>query len=76
MHARFAMLGLPGMLVPELLTNSGSTGLEWFNAGAAPMWTSTGSLLGMQFLLMGWVEVRRYLVSTVQEQLPVRSSCC
>nr|6IGZ_4 Chain 4, Lhca-b [Bryopsis corticulans]6IGZ_8 Chain 8, Lhca-b [Bryopsis corticulans] len=63
-HGRFAMMGLVGMLVPELLTNAGiglpAKGTEWFNAGAAPMFAPTGVLFAMQFLLMGWAEIRRY----------------
>lgn len=60
------MMGLAGMLIPELFTNAGipfaGSGTEWFNAGSAPMWTSTGTLYAMQFLLMGWAEIRRYSI--------------
>jgi len=61
-HARFAMLGTFGILVPEALTMAGVLNVPvWYEAGA----TGTGvtdlkTLLVVQLLMMGWVETKRY----------------
>lgn len=53
-HARWAMLGVAGVLAAEI------TGQDWFNAGSKEYFADTRTLLGIQFFLMAWVEVRRW----------------
>lgn len=64
-HARFAMLGTAGILIPEALTKAGALNVPvWFEAGAAPGAVGISdfkSLLAIQLILMGWVETKRYM---------------
>eukprot|EP00197_Chlamydomonas_leiostraca_P002672 CAMPEP_0202857030 /NCGR_PEP_ID=MMETSP1391-20130828/117_1 /ASSEMBLY_ACC=CAM_ASM_000867 /TAXON_ID=1034604 /ORGANISM="Chlamydomonas leiostraca, Strain SAG 11-49" /LENGTH=258 /DNA_ID=CAMNT_0049535777 /DNA_START=9 /DNA_END=785 /DNA_ORIENTATION=+ len=63
-NARWAMLAVAGILVPELLSSIGfswpGAGVKWFEAGAFPYFASAGALFGVQMLLFAWVEFRRY----------------
>jgi len=65
-HARFAMLALAHCVAPSLAGKIGisypGAGVEWYEAGTYDgYFTSTNTLLTVQFLMMGWAEVRRYL---------------
>jgi len=60
-HARFAMLGTAGVLIPEALTKMGMMNVPvWFEAGAVeyPI-ANTLSLAITQVILMGFAEHRR-----------------
>lgn len=64
-HARFAMLGVAGMLLPELVADLGlkwpGAGVKWYDAGAFTGYFAPVSVLfAIQFFLMGWAEMRRY----------------
>nr|AAB40979.1 light harvesting complex a [Volvox carteri f. nagariensis] len=63
-HARFAMLAVAGILVPELLTNIGfswpGAGVAWYDAGKFQYFAPASSLFGVQMLLFAWAELRRY----------------
>ena len=63
-HARFAMLGVAGMLLPELVAGLGvqwpGAGVKWYDAGAFDgYFAPPGVLFAIQFFLMGWAEMRR-----------------
>jgi hypothetical protein len=62
MHCRWAMLGLAGMVGPELTTKIGMTDLpNWIEAGNWDgYWLGAGPLLFVQFAMMNWAEVRRW----------------
>ena len=53
-HARFAMLGTVGILVPEILTKLGVANIPvWFEAGKTPsLAVNFGALLTVQLILM------------------------
>ena len=64
MHCRWAMLGVAGILLPNIATVAG--------AGDLPLWTEAGEIVNgkisngltlfwMQMILMNWVEVRRWM---------------
>jgi len=60
-HGRFAMWASAGILGPELLTNLGvnwpGAGVAWYDAGAFDgYFTTPGTLLVVQILLLAWVE--------------------
>ena len=61
-HARWAMLGVAGIIGQEVLNPD----VFWYNAGLpenlpAPFTNiNLGGLLAVEFLLMHWVEVRRW----------------
>lgn len=62
-HCRWAMLGVVGILVPELLTKLGIGNFpEWNVAGAAAQFPKEEipSLVIAQIALMGWAEFRRW----------------
>ncbi|OVA10466.1 Chlorophyll A-B binding protein [Macleaya cordata] len=62
-HARFAMAGVAGILLTDLLRVTGLGNLPiWYEAGAVKFeFASTRTLLIVQLLLMGFVETKRYM---------------
>ncbi|XP_060188047.1 photosystem I chlorophyll a/b-binding protein 5, chloroplastic [Lycium barbarum] len=62
-HARFAMAGVAGILLTDLLRVTGIRDLPvWYEAGATKFnIASTRTLLIIQLLLMGFVETKRYM---------------
>eukprot|EP00240_Pyramimonas_obovata_P013157 CAMPEP_0118958442 /NCGR_PEP_ID=MMETSP1169-20130426/62611_1 /TAXON_ID=36882 /ORGANISM="Pyramimonas obovata, Strain CCMP722" /LENGTH=250 /DNA_ID=CAMNT_0006906557 /DNA_START=547 /DNA_END=1299 /DNA_ORIENTATION=+ len=60
-HARFAMLGAAGVLIPEALTKMGVLNVPvWYEAGAMELsFTNTITLATTQAILMGFAEHRR-----------------
>ena len=62
-NGRWAMLGSAGVLFPELLNGLGTGGpaaaQPWYDAGAGNYWAPSSTLLGIEFFLMAWVEIRR-----------------
>ncbi len=65
-HCRFAMLGVAGVLFPEVLKGAGLGGpaaqVPWFDAGKFEYFASADALFGVQMLLFAWVELRRLQV--------------
>ncbi|KAL6752780.1 light harvesting complex A [Haematococcus lacustris] len=63
-HARFAMLAVAGILLPELAASLGvswpGAGVAWYDAGKFHYFAPTSTLFGIQMLLFAWVELRRY----------------
>lgn len=65
-HARFAMLGLAGCTIPELLARLGifapaGSPVAWYDAGAWGQYFAPASALwAAQIALMGWAESRRW----------------
>lgn len=70
-HARFAMLGVAGVLFPELISGIGLGGpaaaTKWFDAGKFEYFAPASTLFIVQMLLFAWVEIRRcvFLTQTV-----------
>ncbi|MCL7038020.1 hypothetical protein MKW94_016545 [Papaver nudicaule] len=62
-HARFAMAGVAGILFTDLLRVTRLVNLPiWYEAGAVKFeFASTTTLIIVQFLLMGFVETKRYM---------------
>ncbi|CAL0327072.1 unnamed protein product [Lupinus luteus] len=62
-HSRFAMLGVLGILVTDLLRVTGLSKIPvWYEAGAAKYeFANTGTLIIVQLLLMGFAETKRYM---------------
>ncbi|KAK3275453.1 hypothetical protein CYMTET_16419 [Cymbomonas tetramitiformis] len=61
-HARFAMLGLAGMVVPEVWTLAGVWEAPvWFEAGKYDYGVNFATIFTCQIILMGWAETRRYM---------------
>lgn len=62
-HARFAMAGIAGILFTDLLRTTGISKLPvWYEAGATKFdFASTTTLLFVQLILMGFVEMKRYM---------------
>ncbi|KAF5747000.1 Light-harvesting complex I protein Lhca5 isoform 1 [Tripterygium wilfordii] len=62
-HARFAMAGVAGILFTDLLRVTGISKFPvWYEAGAVKFeFASTGTLLVVQLLLMGFAETKRYM---------------
>lgn len=62
-HARFAMAGVAGILLTDLLRVTRIRDLPvWYEAGATKFnFASTTTLLIIQLLLMGFVETKRYM---------------
>lgn len=52
-HARWAMLGVAGVLGAE------ATGHDWFTAGSQEYFADSKTLFAIQMFLMAWVEIRR-----------------
>ncbi len=49
------MAAVVGILVTELLGKP-----KWFEAGAEEYWMPSGPLLAVEFLIMGFFELKRY----------------
>uniref|UniRef100_A0A0F7GZW1 Chlorophyll a-b binding protein, chloroplastic n=1 Tax=California macrophylla TaxID=337344 RepID=A0A0F7GZW1_9ROSI len=62
-HCRFAMAGVAGILVTDLLRVTGLSNLPvWYEAGAMKFgFASTTTLFLVQMILMGFVETKRYM---------------
>ncbi|XP_062094873.1 photosystem I chlorophyll a/b-binding protein 5, chloroplastic-like isoform X2 [Humulus lupulus] len=62
-HARFAMLGVAGILLTDLLRVAGVSNLPlWYKAGAIKYgFANTETLFIVQLILMGFVETKRYM---------------
>mmetsp|Transcript_10742 Transcript_10742/g.66256 ORF Transcript_10742/g.66256 Transcript_10742/m.66256 type:complete len:193 (-) Transcript_10742:34-612(-) len=62
-HCRFAMLGVVGVLVPELLTKLGVVNLPvWYEAGAMDIsWTNFVTLVVVMHYMFGFAEMKRYM---------------
>lgn len=62
-HARFAMAGVAGILLTDLLRVTGIRSLPvWYEAGAVKYdFASTRTLFIVQLILMGFVETKRYM---------------
>ncbi|KAM6551791.1 hypothetical protein CsatB_001599 [Cannabis sativa] len=62
-HARFAMLGVAGILLTDLLRVAGISNLPlWYKAGAIKYgFANTETLFIVQLILMGFVETKRYM---------------
>ncbi|KAI4336972.1 hypothetical protein L6164_015437 [Bauhinia variegata] len=62
-HARFAMIGVAGILFTDLLRITGLSKVPvWFEAGAVKYeFANTETLFLVQLLLMGFVETKRYM---------------
>ena len=62
-HARFAMLGVAGILVPDLFHSIGAGGpaaqIPWFDHAKFEYYAPIKALFGAQMLLFAWVELRR-----------------
>jgi len=68
-HGRWAMLGIAGLVTPEILGNMGvipaSTGLVWFKSGAIPpqgtfdYWADPVTIFWINMVMMNFVEVKR-----------------
>eukprot|EP00963_Diacronema_lutheri_P002570 scaffold177_cov334-Pavlova_lutheri.AAC.73 len=60
-NARWAMLGVVGILVPELMTKAGILDAPmWTEAGSQEYFASPVALTIVQFYLFAWVEGRRW----------------
>ncbi|KAL5992800.1 Photosystem I chlorophyll a/b-binding protein 5, chloroplastic [Asimina triloba] len=62
-HSRFAMAGVAGILVTDLLRVTGISNVPvWYEAGAVKYeFASTETLFIVQLILMGFVETKRYM---------------
>ncbi|XP_030950286.1 photosystem I chlorophyll a/b-binding protein 5, chloroplastic [Quercus lobata] len=62
-HARFAMLGVAGILLTDLLRVTGISNIPvWYEAGAVKFkFANTETLFIVQLILMGFVETKRYM---------------
>ncbi|KAE9602188.1 putative chlorophyll A-B binding protein [Lupinus albus] len=59
-NSRWAMLGVAGMLVPQIINKVGGTNFpEWFDAGKEQYFASSSTLLVIEFLLFNFAELRR-----------------
>ncbi|XP_022144176.1 photosystem I chlorophyll a/b-binding protein 5, chloroplastic isoform X2 [Momordica charantia] len=63
LHSRFAMLGISGILLTDLLRVTGVSKVPvWYTAGAAEYgFANKETLFIVQLLLMGFVETKRYM---------------
>eukprot|EP00897_Mesotaenium_endlicherianum_P003021 jgi/Mesen1/2747/ME000169S01918 len=60
-NGRWAMLGVAGILVPEVLTKAGLLSVPlWYDAGKAEYFAPASTLFIIEFLLFHYVEVRRW----------------
>ena len=64
-HARFAMLGVAGIALPDIAAKAGinwaGAGVPWYEAGEFSYFAPTGAIFVTQILMMGWAEARRYM---------------
>lgn len=60
-NSRWAMLGVAGMLIPEVLTKIGLINApQWYDAGKAEYFASSSTLFVIEFILFHYVEIRRW----------------
>ncbi|KAJ6830365.1 chlorophyll a-b binding protein 4, chloroplastic [Iris pallida] len=60
-NGRWAMLGVAGMLLPEVFTKMGIINVpEWYDAGKAEYFASSSTLFVIEFILFHYVEIRRW----------------
>lgn len=60
-NGRWAMLGVAGIIIPEVLTKAGILNVPvWFDAGKAEYFAPASTLFVIEFLLFHYVEVRRW----------------
>jgi hypothetical protein len=64
-NGRWAMLGVAGILFPELASNIGiswpGAGVAWYDAGKFEYFADAKTLFGVQMLLFAWVEFNRWV---------------
>lgn len=64
-HCRFAMLGVAGILVPDIAAKAGiswaGAGVPWYEAGDFSYFAPTGAIFVTQILMMGFAETRRWM---------------
>jgi len=60
-NGRWAMLGVAGMLLPEVFTKLGIINVpKWYDAGKAEYFASSSTLFVIEFILFHYVEIRRW----------------
>lgn len=60
-NGRWAMLGVAGMLLPEVLTSAGLLNVpKWYDAGKSEYFASSSTLFVIEFILFHYVEIRRW----------------
>uniref|UniRef100_A0A2N9GRC2 Chlorophyll a-b binding protein, chloroplastic n=1 Tax=Fagus sylvatica TaxID=28930 RepID=A0A2N9GRC2_FAGSY len=60
-NSRWAMLGVVGMLLPEVFTKIGILNLpNWYDAGKEEYFASSSTLFVIEFILFHYVEIRRW----------------
>lgn len=60
-NGRWAMLGVVGMLLPEVFTKIGIINApQWFDAGKQEYFASSSTLFVIEFILFHYVEIRRW----------------
>ncbi|KAF2615985.1 hypothetical protein F2Q70_00012454 [Brassica cretica] len=60
-NGRWAMLGVAGMLLPEVFTKIGIINVpEWYDAGKEQYFASSSTLFVIEFILFHYVEIRRW----------------
>ncbi|RWW15046.1 hypothetical protein BHE74_00000924 [Ensete ventricosum] len=60
-NGRWAMLGVAGMLLPEVFTKIGIINApQWYDAGKAEYFASSSTLFVIEFILFHYVEIRRW----------------
>ncbi|GAU48102.1 hypothetical protein TSUD_133220 [Trifolium subterraneum] len=60
-NGRWAMLGVAGMLLPEVLTSIGIINVpKWYDAGKEEYFASSSTLFVIEFILFHYVEIRRW----------------
>lgn len=60
-NGRWAMLGIAGILIPEVLTKIGLINVPvWFEAGKVEYFAPASTLFVIEFILFHYVEIRRW----------------